>query len=75
MDKCANIYRLGVKELRILLRDPVLILLIIWAFSGGIYSVATTTIHGITQRANRRRRRGSIPAVRAHHRRILRAVF
>ncbi len=43
MDKCANIYRLGVKELRILLRDPVLIILIVWTFSGGIYSIATTT--------------------------------
>ncbi|ACN17898.1 ABC-type transport system, permease component [Desulforapulum autotrophicum HRM2] len=42
MNKFANIYRLGVKELRILLRDPVLIVLIIWTFSGGIYSIATT---------------------------------
>ena len=43
MDKCANIYRLGVKELRILFRDPVLIALIVWTFSGGIYSIATST--------------------------------
>jgi ABC-2 type transport system permease protein len=43
MNKCANIYRLGVKELRILFRDPLLIVLIIWAFSGGIYCIATTT--------------------------------
>jgi len=42
MKKLANIYRLGIKELRILFRDPVLLIFIIWAFSGGIYSVATT---------------------------------
>ena len=36
-----NIYYLGIKELRSLGRDPVLVLLIIWAFSFGIYSVAT----------------------------------
>ena len=42
MRKFANIYRLGIKELRILFRDPVLLIFIIWAFSGGIYSVATT---------------------------------
>lgn len=43
MDKLINIFNLGVKELRILARDPVLILLIVWAFSGGIYSIATST--------------------------------
>ena len=53
MDKCAtfpeskgpkwlNIYHLGVKELRILFHDPVLLIIIIWTFSGGVYSVATT---------------------------------
>ena len=40
--KCVNIYHLGVKELRILFRDPVLLIFIIWSFSGGVYSVATT---------------------------------
>lgn len=53
MDKCdtftelkkkkwLNIYHLGVKELRILFHDPVLLIIIIWSFSGGVYSVATT---------------------------------
>lgn len=37
----SNIYHLGIKELRSLGRDPVLTLLIIWAFSFGVYSVAT----------------------------------
>lgn len=40
--KWLNIYHLGVKELRILFRDPVLLIIIIWTFSGGVYSVATT---------------------------------
>lgn len=36
-----NIYRLGVKELRSLLADKVLLALMVWAFSGGIYEAAT----------------------------------
>ena len=41
MKRLANIYYLGIKELRSLGRDPVLVLLIVWAFSFGVYSVAT----------------------------------
>lgn len=36
----ANIYRLGVKELRSLRSDPVLVVLILWAFTFLVYSVA-----------------------------------
>lgn len=36
----SNIYRLGVKELKSLWTDKVLLLLIVWAFTGGIYSAA-----------------------------------
>ncbi|MFN4230876.1 ABC transporter permease [Parvibaculum sp.] len=36
-----NIFRLGVKELRSLRSDPVLVFLIVYAFSFGIYEVAT----------------------------------
>lgn len=43
MKRLSNIYRLGIKELRSLWYDKVLVILIIWAFSGGIYSVATAT--------------------------------
>ncbi|WP_180126074.1 ABC transporter permease [Rhodoferax sp. BLA1] len=39
----SNIYRLGIKELRSLVADKVLLLLIIWAFSGGIYVASTAT--------------------------------
>jgi len=41
--RLSNIYRLGVKELRSLWYDKVLFVLIVWAFSGAIYSVATAT--------------------------------
>lgn len=37
----ANIYRLGIKELRSLRSDPVLVFLIVWAFTFIVYSVAT----------------------------------
>jgi len=38
-----NVYRLGIKELRSLWRDKVLLGLILWAFSGGIYVVGKAT--------------------------------
>ncbi len=36
----ANILRLGIKELQSLARDPVLVFLIVWAFSALVYSVS-----------------------------------
>lgn len=42
MEHLANIFHLGLKELRSLQRDIALVLLIIWAFSLGIYSAATS---------------------------------
>lgn len=36
-----NIFHLGIKELRSLLRDPILLFLIVWAFSAAIYAAAT----------------------------------
>ena len=36
-----NIFHLGIKELRSLLRDPILLFLIVWAFSVAIYAAAT----------------------------------
>ena len=44
----SNIFRLGVKELRSLLADKVLLGLIVWAFSGAIYEAAT----GVSQQLN-----------------------
>lgn len=37
----ANIFRLGIKEIRSLRRDPALIVLIVYAFTAAVYSVAT----------------------------------
>jgi ABC-2 type transport system permease protein len=37
MNKLANIFYLGIKELRSVYRDPAMMVLIIWAFSLGIY--------------------------------------
>lgn len=42
MERLANIFHLGLKELRSLQRDIALVLLIVWAFSLGIYSAATS---------------------------------
>jgi len=39
--RIGNILHLGVKELRSLARDPVMLLLIAWGFSGAIYAAAT----------------------------------
>jgi ABC-2 type transport system permease protein len=36
-----NVLHLGVKEWRSLLRDPVMLVLIVWAFTGAIYTAAT----------------------------------
>ena len=38
-----NIYRLGVKELYSLWRDKIMLVLIVWVFSGGIYTVSMAT--------------------------------
>ena len=43
-----NIWRLGIKELRSLWADRVLLVLIVWAFTGGIYSAAK----GVSQELN-----------------------
>ncbi|MFA7555156.1 MAG: ABC transporter permease [Spongiibacteraceae bacterium] len=43
MGHLSNIYRLGVKELRSLWHDRVMFIFIIWAFSGGIYAIATAS--------------------------------
>ena len=36
-----NIFHLGIKEWRSLARDPVMVILIVWAFTGAIYTAAT----------------------------------
>jgi ABC-2 type transport system permease protein len=41
MDRLQNIFWLGIKELRSLQRDPVIVLLLIYSFTFSIYSMAT----------------------------------
>jgi len=42
-----NIYRLGIKELRSLYRDPVMLFMILWAFSASIYIAGTSISHDL----------------------------
>lgn len=51
MDRLASIFRLGLKELQSLRRDPVLIALIVWAFSAGVYVAAdgmSSDLHNVS---------------------------
>lgn len=43
MEHLTNIYLLGIKELRSLMHDRILVILILWVFTGGIYSATTAT--------------------------------
>ena len=42
-----NIYQLGIKELRSLYRDPVILFMIFWAFSVSIYVAGTSISHDL----------------------------
>jgi len=39
--RIANVFRLGIKELRSLARDPIMLTLIVYAFTFGVYAAAT----------------------------------
>jgi len=41
MRRIWNVYRLGIKELRSLGHDTILLVLIVWAFTGAIYAIST----------------------------------
>lgn len=43
MQRLLNIYRLGIKELRSLAHDRILLILIVWVFTGAIYASSTAT--------------------------------
>ena len=51
MRTLSNIYRLGIKELFSLRRDPVLLGLIVWAFTLSVYSAATGMSHDLNNGA------------------------
>ncbi len=43
MRRILNIYRLGIKELRSLAHDSIMLVLIVWVFTGAIYASSTAT--------------------------------
>ncbi|WP_077928743.1 ABC transporter permease [Wohlfahrtiimonas populi] len=45
--RTANIYHLGIKELWSLIRDPILLVLIVFAFTGMVYTAATAMPDGL----------------------------
>ena len=69
--RAANILHLGIKELRSLLRDPIMIVLIVYAFTFSIYTAATAMPETAAQGAHRHRRRGRLAAFEPHRRCLL----
>ena len=49
MAGATNIYRLGIKELWSLLRDPIMLLLIVYSFSFQVYVAATAMPEGLSK--------------------------
>ena len=49
MSRVSNIYRLGIKELWSLARDPIMLVLIVWSFTFNIYVAATGTPEQLTK--------------------------
>jgi ABC-2 type transport system permease protein len=47
--RLANIFHLGVKELRSLVRDPIMLVLIVYAFTLSIYAMATAMPEGLNK--------------------------
>ena len=56
MQKIKNIVQLGFKELRGLMRDPLLLGLILYTFTVGVYVAATATPDSISNAAGKKRR-------------------
>ena len=48
LDRLGNIFRLGIKELRSVRADPVLVVLLVWTFTFSIYEVATNAKMEVT---------------------------
>ena len=70
MRKLANIYWLGVKELRSFLHDFVLLGLVVYAFSLAVIDAGAQQFAGTAQRLDRDRRRGSFRAFAPHRPRL-----
>ena len=73
--RAANILHLGVKELRSLARDPMMLVLIVYAFTLSDLRRGDGDAGDAQQGADRHRRRGSVSAVGAHLERLLSAAF
>ena len=73
--RLSNIFNLGVKELRSLVRDRIMLVLIVYAFTGAIYTAASTIPETLNKASIAHRRRGPLGAVHAHRRRLLSALF
>ncbi|WP_241254181.1 hypothetical protein [Halomonas sp. KRD171] len=71
----ANIGYLGVKEFRSLLRDPIMLVLIVYASTVPVYTAATATPETLNKAPIAVVERGSFAAVLAHHQRLLTALF
>ena len=63
--RAKNILHLGVKELWSLARDPIMLLLIVFAFTVSIYSTASGAAGHAPQGADRHRGRGPVAACRS----------
>src|SRR5688572_6686816 len=47
----ANVFNLGVKELRSLMRDPIMLVLIVYAFTAAVYTAASTLPESLNRAA------------------------
>jgi len=65
--RISNIFQLGVKELRGLARDPMLLLLIVYAFTLAIYTAAKAMPENLNNAA--------IAGFGSDHDRVLSAIF
>ena len=73
--RLANIFNLGVKELRSLRRDSVMIVLIVYAFSTCGDDSCRCRVGNASQGAHSHRGRGSFQLIQPHCERLLSAVI
>lgn len=73
-DARANVFQLGIKELRSLARDPILPVLIVSSFTVSIYT-ASSAMPEVLNRTAITIADGSNPGILTPHRRVLSALF
>jgi hypothetical protein len=72
--RAANILHLGVKELRSLARDPMMLVLIVFAFTFAIYA-SSTAMPETLNKASIHCGRGPLTTLDAHRPRLLSTLF